>query len=334
MSHFSVMVITPTFPNDEELAHIMQPWHEYECTGVLDEYVQEIDITEEAKEEYLKCDNDLLYHEVKSFEDFLKYWYDATTTPSNNNYYTLTDDGSVYKVFKRTNPNAKWDWWQVGGRWSGMLEVGYDPEKDPANMEICFLCAGSGKRNDEIGKAQRLINPDYTCNGCDGKGIRSKWPTAWVNRGNQIQVGKLDLSSIRDSKEIKAGNDYDRFYSLIGDNPLPDWDELIAKYGHKEGREKYHSYESLKILANDDTYRWVDTDDYKCSRDEFVASARNKAMTTFAFIKDGVWSEAGEMGWFGVVTGDENKDDYYACYARMLDTLPDHYWLTVIDCHI
>lgn len=261
MSHFSVMVITPTLPNDEELALIMQPWHEYESTGILDEYVQQIDITEEAMKEYLKYETTFLlnmktydyedwygadgsfrkgfyevdeynrktqktpkgykevtklYREVKSFEDFLKYWYGATTSPSNSNYYTISELGSVGKVFKRTNPNAKWDWWQIGGRWSGMLEVGYDPKTDPANMENCFLCGGTGQRDDDIGKAQRAIDPNYMCNGCDGKGVRSKWPTGWVNRGNQIQVGKLDLSSIRDSKAIEAGNDYDRFYSLIG----------------------------------------------------------------------------------------------------------------------
>lgn len=36
-------------------------------------------------------------------------------------YARLDKDGEVCKVVKRTNPNAKWDWWVVGGRWSGML---------------------------------------------------------------------------------------------------------------------------------------------------------------------------------------------------------------------
>jgi hypothetical protein len=30
--------------------------------------------------------------------------------------------------------SGEWDWWQVGGRWTGHFN-GYDPEKDPVNLE-------------------------------------------------------------------------------------------------------------------------------------------------------------------------------------------------------
>ena len=46
MSHFTVLVIGDKV--EEQLA----PYHEFECTGYNDEYVQDIDITEEAKKEY------------------------------------------------------------------------------------------------------------------------------------------------------------------------------------------------------------------------------------------------------------------------------------------
>lgn len=71
---------------------------------------------------------------------------------------------------------SKWDWWQIGGRWTGALS-GYDPEADPLNIEICDLCNGSGTRNDKIAKQLRSTNPSFTCNGCRGKGERGVWPT-------------------------------------------------------------------------------------------------------------------------------------------------------------
>lgn len=37
-----------------------------------------------------------------------------------------------------------YDWWVVGGRFSGLLD-GYDPAKDPANLIDCTHCGGTGK---------------------------------------------------------------------------------------------------------------------------------------------------------------------------------------------
>jgi len=46
MSHFSVLVIGSSV--EEQLA----PYHEFECTGKDDEFVREVDVTEEARAEY------------------------------------------------------------------------------------------------------------------------------------------------------------------------------------------------------------------------------------------------------------------------------------------
>ena len=55
MSHFNMLVITPEEPNDEVLGKILQPWHEFECTGIDDEYVVDVDKTAEALEAYGKA---------------------------------------------------------------------------------------------------------------------------------------------------------------------------------------------------------------------------------------------------------------------------------------
>lgn len=63
-----------------------------------------------------------------------------------------------------------WDWYQIGGRWTGHL-TGYDPSADPANIEKCDLCRGTGVRRD--------MTVANGCNGCAGRGHRAKWPTNW-----------------------------------------------------------------------------------------------------------------------------------------------------------
>lgn len=84
-----------------------------------------------------------------------------------------------------------WDWYQIGGRYTGTHDSNYDPAKDPANIETCRQCEGTGFRSDSLGIQQRADTPSYTCNGCgefkDGKwqhgpygpGKSLKWPTEW-----------------------------------------------------------------------------------------------------------------------------------------------------------
>lgn len=40
------------------------------------------------------------------------------------------------------NPDSKWDWYQVGGRWTGLLDSDYDPMDDPNNVVACPHCKG------------------------------------------------------------------------------------------------------------------------------------------------------------------------------------------------
>lgn len=105
------------------------------------------------------------------------------------------------------NPFSKWDWWQIGGRWSGYFDPDYNPEEDESNFETCFVCGGTGMRSDALGQQRRESDPDFTCNGCGSKpgppGVTVKWPTHWVQHGNittvahwieLIEEGEGDLS--------------------------------------------------------------------------------------------------------------------------------------------
>ncbi len=76
----------------------------------------------------------VMQNECMSFIEFISYWYwyenpvKFNEQPDSNDahkygYAKLLEDGSVDKVIKRTNPNAKWDWWQTGGRWTGALKL-------------------------------------------------------------------------------------------------------------------------------------------------------------------------------------------------------------------
>lgn len=77
--------------------------------------------------------------------------------------------------------NAFWDWWQIGGRFTGYFAPNYNPETDPRNMETCDLCAGTGMRDwSGCDVTPEWIEECGGCNGCRGVGVRLKWPTQWA----------------------------------------------------------------------------------------------------------------------------------------------------------
>ena len=72
-----------------------------------------------------------------------------------------------------------WDFYQIGGRWTGCLD-GYDPTKDPKNIETCYLCGGTGVRpggREEFGET--WFKACNGCNGCSGTGKSQTSPTTW-----------------------------------------------------------------------------------------------------------------------------------------------------------
>lgn len=103
-----------------------------------------------------------------------------------------------------------WDWWQVGGRYSGRLS-GYEPREDPANSETCWLCQGTGKRADELGREWREQNPDYTCNGCQGSGQKVKWPTQWPPHA----FDAVDLKDVTPVEWVSALHDDQLPYTIF-----------------------------------------------------------------------------------------------------------------------
>ncbi len=88
-----------------------------------------------------------------------------------------------------------WDWWSIGGRWTGVWADGYDAYEDPANKKPCLLCDSTGMRNDPIGKRHRQDHPDYTCNGCNGTGQALKHASEFVpvalDRRPVADIGEL-----------------------------------------------------------------------------------------------------------------------------------------------
>jgi len=84
------------------------------------------------------------------------------------------------------NEAGWWDWFQIGGRWKGAHVPGYDADKDPDHLKTCDLCHGTGKRIDSVGRAARIEDPTYGCNGCNSTGTMVTWPTQWESHEKDV----------------------------------------------------------------------------------------------------------------------------------------------------
>lgn len=109
----------------------------------------------------------------------------------DEDYEDYDEDKITGKRGYWTNPKGFWDWFEIGGRWSGEHDD-YDPYSNPINYEPCYICGGTGFRCDNVGMEARDDDPTYTCNGCGqydnenkvwthgkiGKGLKPKWNVA------------------------------------------------------------------------------------------------------------------------------------------------------------
>ena len=132
MSHYTVAVITKTNPNQStELESLLAPFDE---NIEVEPYLyrtreQIINDAKEIKEGWIERLNqkdttkeDLIAYLTKSCYKSARKLLNAETDEDFYNYEVsesmVGEDGNEYSTY---NPNSKWDWWCIGGRWSGSL---------------------------------------------------------------------------------------------------------------------------------------------------------------------------------------------------------------------
>lgn len=309
MSHFTVLV---TGPDVEEQ---LQPYHEFECTEEDDQYVQDVDITEEMQKDFEE------HGEGRTFLEFMKYWTGRTLLtspplPSHKFGYILQNEDGSYKVIRRTNPNAKWDWYQIGGRWSGFFKL--KPE-------------GSGA----LGDRSLLMREDPPVkSGCADVAFK----------------GDIDFEGMEEESRLKAIERYDFFENFVsklpeGERTFMPWKECwnhLKTENVDEVRKFYNSQPVIQLVqrlpidskdALSEHLRW-NTDDYAVSREEFIATAVAESWSVFAVLHEGQWISRGDMGWWACVSNEVDEKEYRRRVRELILSLPDDTLLTLVDCHI
>lgn len=221
----------------------------------------------------------------------------------------LAEDGRAYTM-STYNPESKWDYWRIGGRWGGYFRY----------REDCRAQVIQPKRAWDSPKA---IEPGT----CDG-GPKSA----------------LDLGALREVKADEARRTYAEFHKLVEGTPeARPWSEFVELrdkvdgYTIDQARTEYHSQPRVQALRETD-FRWHDDAIATFQKPErlFIEIERARAVPGYALLTtDGKWMAPGRMGWFGCGTDTESdRAGYWEVANAYIDALPDSTWLIAVDCHI
>lgn len=308
MSHFAAMVI------GDNVKQQLAPYHVFECAGTNDQYVQDVDITDDVRaemegDEPRSLTEALEYHGledriVASEEEVEKEGDDC----AHKYGYAIVKDGQLIKAVKRTNPNKTWDWWQVGGRWAGFLKL-----KPGATGEY----GSTGLMGSHAAKGE--------------------------DRASQAFKKDIDFDGMRNQTGDEAAELWDKAAAAL----LPDgaaepltWDswEVLRDETHKgnieAAREAYHAQPAIQALKKTFDNPFFGLDQFLTDRDAYIQQARDQATVVYAVVRESQWIAKGEMGWWGMSNDTESQADWNRKVNEMLDALPDDTLITIVDCHI
>lgn len=98
--------------------------------GNLERYKKQLaeeEVKEEPNEDWIK--------RLKELIDYCQPMVDNYTNEDYYNYIAedysedmIDNEGNIYSTY---NPDSKWDWWEIGGRWNNLLTLKREKENDP-----------------------------------------------------------------------------------------------------------------------------------------------------------------------------------------------------------
>jgi hypothetical protein len=252
-------------------------------------------------------------------EDMAKFYsvpneFDALA-PHAQSYFgaELIDSGGQIGYNAFYNPNGKWDWYAIGGRWSGFL-----PLKE-----------GSG--------AIPFPRNTYPM---DGSPLPEKCADSALK-------GDIDWEGARFVAAQRANKYFKMWEEAVAKHGMPpEWDSALANKLSAEGKlEEYRQqyFDDPRVTAikevfpaNEHGWMFNAVEEFKGhTLLSYVEQERTAALTCYATIThDEGWIAPGDMGWFGMSSdGRADRAAYTKKVYDIIESLADDTPITIVDCH-
>lgn len=256
-------------------------------------------------------------------------WYDSS--------WQLDPDGK-YRSYTTYNPLSKWDWYQIGGRWSGFFYVKPGSSEDdyrPSHQHWTEREPGSG-----IGVHDGPVKPGLTDQArkkvIDFELMRKNAEIEALQNWEKFEAATKGLTSPgswQDFRKARLGNLAEKEFHELTSEEREQHERLM-----QEARQAYGSLPFIKatrelagFFSDPHTLFRLDAPDPKSA---YVQHRVNTVTTPYAVLKDGEWISKGDMGLFGISVNEEDQDAWDARVNELIDSLPEDTLLTLVDCHI
>lgn len=231
-----------------------------------------------------------------TFEEFVKEWH---------SYESRDEKMGVYGYWE--NPNAKWDWYQVGGRWSNMLKLKGGTVGVRGEKSLIYPIA------DKHGFADAALKKDIDYDGMVHEAMdeaNARWAKVRAIITTELLEG---FKTWEQCRKVHEGD-------------------------IKKAREVYGAQPAVKAYRdpkNSIQYGFMSkVEDFTMSRARYVADAAANVLVFHSYLKDSVWTENGSMGWWGIVMDEGDAVQWQTKMKAAWDAIPDDTMISVVDCHI
>lgn len=320
MSHFAVLVVG-------DVDHNMAPFHEFECDGRDDEFIQDIDKTEEYRKDFEKAkaryakevaegaDAQTTRYSFKgsTFREYLTDYCGLKSLEIGEELdlkekhkfgYAKHLGGDDFQVIDRTNPNKFYDYY------------------------------GSGYRAFKLfGKKDVRVNEAYKAN-IDFDGMFEEAE----RKARELYRKVIAAMGYKEGKHPKMKYTWaqlvDKFYpSQEGVEPEMTRAQADALYKNQAAVKRFARAQKAGRINWQELGCWGKVDDFNMSEDDYVKSQCIHSLS-YGFVIDRKYYSRGKMGWWAISTGECSPEEWDAQYKKFLDELPDDAYLTMLDCHI
>lgn len=297
MSHFTVTVRIPASVDatglEDALEKLLAPYQENNMG--------------DCPQEYLK------FHDAEEPE--LEAGETREQVMAADGYKQHPDDPNRWGYWE--NPNRKWDWYSLGGRWNGSLPIreGVQAirgragtmgslETDPRKSDAC--------RIDEIDRdllaveSRDSIDRAYTSWRTYRAGLLGETPAltgyeSFDKRSSALSLGMIECISESEATEERIAG------------------RRVHRWAHQNNGPK------MVDIIND-----IDEATFRETFREHFYSIR-----TYAYLDATGWHEPGKMGWFGMSGATpETRKEHARSFMDWLNSGDQRDWIAVVDCHI